>query len=76
MPSDVRLLARALAELSAARKTILMYPAGHNQIRPGIQRTPGPGSIGTGDRRRKVRAVDPARRLHCHSCKRFRRFGR
>jgi hypothetical protein len=27
-----------LAELSAARKTILMYPAGHNQIRQSIDR--------------------------------------
>ncbi len=36
--SDVRLLGRALAELSAARKTILMYPAGHNQIRQSIDR--------------------------------------
>jgi len=37
-PSDERLLARALAELSATRKTILMYPAGHNQIQASIDR--------------------------------------
>jgi hypothetical protein len=37
-PSDEKLLTRALAELSATRKTILMYPAGHNQIRQSIDR--------------------------------------
>ncbi len=37
-PSDAKLLARALAELSATRKTILMYPAGHNQIQRSIDR--------------------------------------
>jgi len=37
-PSDEKLLARALAELSATRKTILMYPAGHNQIQQSIDR--------------------------------------
>ncbi|MGW8321600.1 MAG: hypothetical protein ACWGSD_08625, partial [Thermodesulfobacteriota bacterium] len=36
--SDERLLARALAELSATRKTILMYPAGHTQIQASIDR--------------------------------------
>ncbi len=38
MPSEAKLLARALVELSATRKTILMYPAGHNQIRQSIDR--------------------------------------
>jgi hypothetical protein len=37
-PSDEKLLARALAELSATRKTILMYPAGHNQIQKSLDR--------------------------------------
>ena len=37
-PSDEKLLARALAELSATRKTILMYPAGHNQIQQSLDR--------------------------------------
>ena len=37
-PSDEKLLARALAELSATRKTILMYPAGHTQIQDSIDR--------------------------------------
>ena len=37
-PPDGKLLSRALAELSATRKTILMYPAGHNQVRQSIDR--------------------------------------
>jgi hypothetical protein len=41
MPSEAKLLARALAELSATRKTILMYPAGHSQIRQSIDRARG-----------------------------------
>lgn len=38
-PSDAKLLARALAELNATRKTILMYPPGHGQIQQSIDRT-------------------------------------
>jgi hypothetical protein len=37
-PSDAKQLARALAELSATRKTILMYPPGHAQIQQSIDR--------------------------------------
>ena len=37
-PSDAKQLARALAELSATRKTILMYPPGHAQIEKSIDR--------------------------------------
>jgi hypothetical protein len=37
-PSDEKLLARALAELSATRKTILMYPPGHARIQDSIDR--------------------------------------
>ncbi len=37
-PSDVRLVTRAVVELSATRKTILMYPPGHNQVRQSIDR--------------------------------------
>jgi hypothetical protein len=37
-PDEGKLLSRALAELSATRKTILMYPAGHNQIQESINR--------------------------------------
>jgi len=38
MPSEAKQLARALAELSATRKTILMYPPGHAQIQQSIDR--------------------------------------
>ena len=39
MPPETRQIARALAELSATRKTILMYPPGHAQIEKSIDRT-------------------------------------
>lgn len=38
MPPEAKLLARALVELSATRKTILMYPPGHKQIQQSIER--------------------------------------
>jgi hypothetical protein len=38
MPAEAKLLARALVELSATRKTLLMYPAGHMQIQQSIER--------------------------------------
>lgn len=38
MPPDAKLLARALAELNATRKTILMYPPGHGQVQQSIDR--------------------------------------
>jgi hypothetical protein len=38
VPADAKLLARALVELSATRKTLLMYPAGHTQIQQSIER--------------------------------------
>ncbi len=38
MPTEVKLLSRALIELNATRKTILMYPPGHNQVQQSIDR--------------------------------------
>ncbi len=38
IPPDTKLLARALAELNASRKTILMYPPGHSRVQQSIDR--------------------------------------